>query len=242
MKNNLEKWNHYLELLNKKADVFMDEINPLIPSMFYKVNLNGSINTCTVTDRHYSFHGLYFNGNKPNKNDVVKITELFNSEIVFDIEKAYFNYSYVWMITAEGEERISKTAIKITDLFDNKMAFLSLLEAELKAKEILENNEEQRLFLETHQKDANYKYAENGYKFLGWQNGWKHSYFDENGIVTDDQSKRKTFGYLTADYPEYGKCRDEKHRRIEVRHNNRGSENTVSCPTCMIYWKYDCSD
>ena len=22
----------------------------------------------------------------------------------------------------------------------------------------------------------------------------------------------------------------------------RGSENTVSCPICKIFWKYDCSD
>lgn len=86
------------------------------------------------------------------------------------------------------------------------------------------------------------KLKEEGYKFLGWQNGWKSVYFDANGNVTTDDKTRKSFGYLTADYPEYGKCRDEKHKRDDVQHNPRGSENTVSCDICKIYWKYDCSD
>lgn len=242
MKTNLEKWNYYLGLLNKKADAFMDEINPIIPSVFYKVHLNGTLNICSVINRHYSFRGLYFNGSNPTKKDVSKIMEFLNSKIVFDSENAFFDYSYVFMISEDGQEKTAETAIKITDVFDNKMAFLSLSEAELKASEIVNKNEEERLFQETHKKDANYNYIENGYKFLGWQNGWNHRYFDENGNVTNDRDKAKSFGYLTEDYPEYGKCRDEKHRTIKVSHNNRGSENTVSCPTCKIYYKYDCSD
>ena len=93
--------------------------------------------------------------------------------------------------------------------------------------------------------DAELKKA--GYKFLGWQNGWKHVYFDENGkITTGDISKgekpKKTFGYTKEDYPEYGNCKKQKHKTDEVQHNSTGSENTVSCDICKIYWKYDCSD
>ena len=208
MKNNLEKWNYYLELLNEKASAFMDTINPLVPSIFYKVELNGKINDCTVLNRHYSF-GLYFNGKKPTNKDIEKIEAVFNSEIVFTPKMAYFDYSYVWGIY-EGKESISKTAIHVKDVFENRIAFLSFAEAEIKAKEIIEKNAEEKLFKETHKKDANYKYTENGYKFLGWQNGWKHVYFDADGNVTDDKTKQKTFGYLTADYPEYGKCREQK--------------------------------
>lgn len=83
---------------------------------------------------------------------------------------------------------------------------------------------------------------QSGYKFLGWQNGWKHVYFDEDGNETEDNSKKRTFGYRTADYPEYGKCRELKHAKDEIQHNPRGSENTVSCDECKIYYKYDCSD
>jgi hypothetical protein len=83
---------------------------------------------------------------------------------------------------------------------------------------------------------------EQGYKFLGWQNSWKHVHFDKDGKQTDDRSKAVSFGYLTKDYPEYGKCRELGHKYDEVQHNQRGSENTCSCDICKIYWKYDCSD
>lgn len=91
------------------------------------------------------------------------------------------------------------------------------------------------------------KLKSEGYKFLGWQNGWQHVYFDENGNqTTGDISKgekpKRTAGYLKEDYPEYGICREQKHKCDEVHHNRRGSENTVSCDICKIYWKYDCSD
>ena len=89
-------------------------------------------------------------------------------------------------------------------------------------------------------KDFDYKV--NGYKFLGWQNGWKHVHFDKDGNVTEDKDKRVSFGYRTEDYPEYGKCRDLKHKHTDIQYDRRGSENTVSCPICKIYWKYDCSD
>ena len=65
--------------------------------------------------------------------------------------------------------------------------------------------------------------------------------FDANKKSPKSMRMGKSFGYSSADQPIYGKCRDLKHRRIEVSHNRSGSENTVSCPVCKIYWKYDCS-
>lgn len=84
------------------------------------------------------------------------------------------------------------------------------------------------------------------YKFLGWQNGWKHVYFDEDGnITTGDTSKgekpKRTAGYLTEDYPEYGACRDAKHKTGRKSMNQYGSENIVWCDICKIYYKYDSS-
>lgn len=88
---------------------------------------------------------------------------------------------------------------------------------------------------------------EQGYKFLGWQNGWKHVYFDEDGkITTGDASKgekpKKYFGYTKEDHPEYATCYELKHKTDEVQHSIRGYENTVSCDICKIYYKYDSSD
>ena len=247
MKSNLEKWNYYKGLLDEKANVFMDTISLENPKIFYKVNPNGSVNECTVINRHYSFEPyLYFSGKKPTNKDVDTITALYNSEITFKPERAYFDYSYVWGIY-DGKEGVSKTAINVKDVFENKTAFLLKEDAEKAAEEIKLKNDEANLFKETHKKDAGYDYKANGYKFLGWQNGWKHVYFDEDGKITtgdlsNGEKPKKTFGYTKEDYPEYGNCIELKHRRIEVQHNSRGSENTVSCPVCKIYWKYDCSD
>ena len=84
------------------------------------------------------------------------------------------------------------------------------------------------------------------YQYLGYENGWQHVYFDENGQVTDDKTKRKTFGYLTKDFPEYGACRDAGHVKDgtvkQKQHNNRGSNCTYWCPEHKIFWKVDMSD
>ena len=236
---NLEKWNNHMNALNEKANAFMDTINTLIPEIFWKVNRNGSIEECFVLNRHYSFR-LHFNGKKPTNKDIEKIESVINSEIKFISDKAYFDYKYLWGVS-HGKESYASTAIKVTDLFANNIAFLTLVEAEEKSRIIIEANNEEKAFRKKHAKDANYNYQKNGYKFLGWQNGWKHVYFDEKGNVTTDASKKKSFGYLKEDYPEYGNCRELKHRTIEVSTRRSGSENIVSCPICKIYWKYDCS-
>ncbi len=87
--------------------------------------------------------------------------------------------------------------------------------------------------------DSKLKEAE--YKFLGWQNGWKSIMLDAEGnVTTDSKQYRQHGGYYNQD--EYTACMLSGHQKHEVYHNNRGSENTVSCDQCRIYWKYDCSD
>ena len=61
------------------------------------------------------------------------------------------------------------------------------------------------------------KLKEAGYKFLGWQNGWKRVFFDEDGKqTTGNTSKgekpRVSFGYTKEDYPEYAYCREQNTR------------------------------
>ena len=74
-------------------------------------------------------------------------------------------------------------------------------------------NENIKIFKEKHRKDSSFDYNANGYKYLEWQNGW------------------------TEKPKEYLNCREQNHQLIDVSHNNRGTENTVSCPECLIYWK-----
>lgn len=80
------------------------------------------------------------------------------------------------------------------------------------------------------------------YKFLGWQNAWATN---PNG---KDERGFPVFGGY-KDEPEYQACLSKGHndrRNAEhwghIQHNPRGSENTVWCDACRIYWKYDCSD
>lgn len=77
-----------------------------------------------------------------------------------------------------------------------------------------------------------------GYKFLGWQNGWKTKPYKNPAEVKAGESIFN--GY--ENQPEHSFCRKQGHKVDEVQHTRTGSENTVSCDECKIYWKYDCSD
>lgn len=84
--------------------------------------------------------------------------------------------------------------------------------------------------MKTDPKLINQALKDEKYVFLGWQNGWQ-------GTVNNGKHE-----YTKEMYPQYRKCIDAGHQRDHISHNQRGSENTVSCDICRIYWKYDCSD
>lgn len=244
MKTNLEKWDYYLALIKRKENKFINSVVPQKPEILYEIALIGKIKTQTVTGIDYSHRingGHFFpifHTKKPTRKDVERIKEYSDANIELKKELILFNYSEDW-----GDGCTSSSCHFFLDPKRNKNITEDLSEAYRISGVLIKKRKEDIEFKELYKKDAKYNYAENGYKFLGWQNGWKHVHFDEDGNLCSKTNKpRKSFGYLTSDYPEYGKCRDLKHKRIEVSHNQRGSENTVSCPMCKIYWKYDCSD
>ncbi len=57
-----------------------------------------------------------------------------------------------------------------------------------------------------------------GYKCLGWANGW-------NSLPL-----------------ELKKCIHLEHNRTRVEHNRRGSDTTIYCGECKIYYSVDSSD
>jgi len=214
MKTNLEKWNHYKTLIDHRASEYMDTISAVIPKNFYMINVfQNKVYECEVLKRIYSIQGLWYNGKKPTKKDIIKIAEIYEQKIDFTPDKAFFEYKYHW-----GDGGTARTAIKINTLLSSNGAWLNKEDAEMAL--IIERKlyEENKAFDEQHKKDPSYDYPSNGYKFLGWLNSG----------ITDKEA--------------YQKCFDLKHRRIGVSHNRRGSENTISCPICKIYYKYDCSD
>ena len=245
MKTNIEKWNYYLSIINDKTQRFIDsqKEGKVIPDKYYIVYPVGKISERTITGTEYSHykHGgtTYFSGRNPTNKDVLAIEEYANSDIPFSADNIWFKYSEVW----DESGRTSSSSVRFNDVINEVGLFYSFPEAVIASEEILAQNKIEAEFREQHKKDGGYKYGENGYKFLGWQNGWKHEYFDEDGNLSSETGKpHKSFGYTKENYPEYRHCIDSKHRRIDISHNNRGSENTVSCPICKVYWKYDCSD
>lgn len=246
MKTNLEKWNYYLSIINRKTDEFINsqKEGKTIPIVYYVIYPSGKIAERTIIGMEYSHYNhngkTYFSGKKPTKKDIEEIAEYSMKDIPFSIDYIYFKYSEIW----DKERNYSSTSsVKFNDVINKTNLFYNSSDAEIISIKILEENRIEREFKEQHKKDKEYDYPAHGYKFLGWQNGWKHVYYDEDGKLCSETGKPKnTFGYKKEEYPEYGNCIGLNHKRIEVQHNQRGSENTVSCPICKIYWKYDCSD
>ena len=246
MRTNLEKWNHYLSIINDKLTDFMNsqKANNNIPEYYYVVRLNGEIAERKIIDMVYSErnhnNNTRFTGKKPTKKDVASIMEYSMTDIPFSTNNIYLKYSEVW---DKENNRTSRSSDRFDKVMNNVNIFHTEDEAIQYSKKIIENNRIEREYRELHKKDSTYNYSANGYRFLGWQNGWTNTYYDEDGNLCEETGKpRKSFGYSKENYPEYNKCIDLKHLKIEVSHNRRGSENTVSCPICKIYWKYDSSD
>lgn len=206
MRTNLEKWNHYKALIDEKLNQFVTENFPEIPKVFYKVERSGIVSTCESGGLSCNYPHYF--GKSPKRGDIDKIADFYqNWDSRFNKTKIYLDFK-----SNDGWS----SAICITNL---QHTYVSIEQATEKANEVIRIREEERTFQETHAKDKNYNYIANGYKFLGWQNGWKRE--EKN--------------------PEYDNCREQKHRLIDVSHTPSGSEHVVSCPVCKIYYKYDCS-
>ena len=243
MKTNLEKWNYYLGIINTKTNEFINSQieGKTIPTIYYVVTPFGNIVERAIVNIEYYHNGkTYFNGKKPTNKNVDEISEYSSKHIHYSCDNIYLKYSEIWDI---GNNLKSISTVKFNDIINEIGLYYSISDAEIASKKILDKNRIDKEFNDQHKKDSKYNYVANGYKFLGWQNGWKYDYYDEDGNLCSETGKQqKSYSYSKENYPEYRKCLDSKHRRINVSHNSRGSENTVSCPICMIYWKYDCSD
>lgn len=239
-----EKWDDLLTVAKRRADAFIKAVYPNPAPTFWVIEGPwGMLNECTPKELYYQWpFRTYLTGKKPTKKDIEHLTAALEKPHEMNADNISVAYSWNW----DGKRQAS-SALKASDVFGgnkdgHRSVFLDKAEAEQEFKKRQAQKKADQEFDETHKKDKSYDYVGNGYKFLGWQNGWKHVHFDSEGNVTDDPKKAVTFGYLKEDYPEYGACREQKHRTIDVSHNQWGSEHTVSCPVCKLYWKYDSSD
>lgn len=239
-RKNIDVWNGYMRLIKERESVFINDIvGEKPPEIIYQVYGQGKLDVCYVTDIKYSVYksGLFYTTKIPTSVDLSKIIKYHEDDPLMHKENIAFEYYSIW-----GDNHKASSTHFLYAENNYYLLTISKEEAEIASVERKAVYEELEAWRKLHAKDASFNYLMNGYKFLGWQNSWKHVYFDENGNQTTDPEKKRSFGYTKEDYPEYGNCIELKHRRIEVSHNNRGSEHTVSCPECKIYWKYDSSD
>lgn len=241
MKNNLEKWNYYLDVVTNKTNNFIESQlkGKYIPSSYFVVFSTGKIVERFITETNYSHYKhngkLYYSGKKPSKIDVESIKEYSEKDIPFNQDFIYFSYYEYY---GNDNSKIT-SSVRLIDIINKNNLYYTIEEAEKQANKIKEDLS----FIENNKKDPSYNYNANGYKFLGWQNGWKLQEYDEDGNLCSISGKpNKQSRYDKELYPEYYNCINSKHLLIHVSHNSRGSENTVSCPICKIYWKYDSSD
>lgn len=216
MRSNIEKYNFYKQILTDKAEVFMDKHylkDHDIVDMFYLIKNDGTIQECQTLYRFYKFQESTLL--KPTRQDVLDIKLLSETYYDFDVNRIGIRYKFI----NDGKSYMATSTILIDELYggSNENICFSKSNAEIISEKKINDLNKSKLFYKEHQKDKNYNYDSNGYKFLGWSNGWNE------------------------DQIEYLQCKELKHILISVSHDNHGSENTVSCPECKIYWKYDCS-
>jgi hypothetical protein len=228
-----ETWNKTLAAFDNKLNKFVNENAPIKVEKFYSANAT-RVQENFVT--HYSHTCFYIDRDaRPTKKRLIELKEkIENFKLSTDSIYCYYYYLY----ESNGVKAKASTAIKYNDL----MLIYQMTEEEV--TQVFEQEDAKRKsakqFQETHAKDKYYNYSENGYKFLGWQNSWKYDWVDVDGNITLDPLKRK-YSRPCNTYTDFWDCRNLNHQTIEVRHDASGSENTVSCPLCKVYWKYDCS-
>jgi len=240
MKNNTEKWNFYKSIIDIQTQTYINVITNDIklPFTYYVVYDNGDVVERILNKWDYAHHKqggiLRLNKKIPSNKEVKSIKEyseamIFNSEFIFGwcTEKKFNKYPS----TISYHNFINKV-----DLYYDKNEADGIANLKLKKKQ------DRKDFIDKY-RAINYNYSVDGYRFLGWQNGWKNEALDEDGMLCLETGKKPHRSEYSRElYPEYHHCISLKHDLIDVSHNSRGTENTVCCPICKIYWKYDCSD
>lgn len=138
MKTNLEKYNHYLNLIKERQQKFVSENISGIPEFLYSCNPNGTISIKTVTEPYY-YNPKAFPKSKPTKVDVSIIKDYFEANEPLLISRIQLPYWETWCNSK------SSSAVYLTE-YETK--FLSKEQAELKSIEIKEKIATENILLE----------------------------------------------------------------------------------------------
>ena len=121
MRTNLEKWNHYREIIRVKDQKFVEANITIKPKILYDVyQRSGEIKELKVTEIRYSRY-VHYNGKKPTKIEVTEIKELSESDLIHDIKNIHIG------LESNSDKYKSTSATKYVEM--NKH-YLSLEDAE----------------------------------------------------------------------------------------------------------------
>lgn len=137
MKNNLEKYNHYLNIIKERQSKFVTDNVSDIPEFLYAVNPNGGIVT-KITEKPYYYDTKAFGKDKPTKIDVASIKEYSESEQELSFSQIYIPYHE---ISSMGK---SSSAVKYTEYGK----FMNKEQAELKSIEVKDKIEAENILLQ----------------------------------------------------------------------------------------------
>lgn len=159
MKNNLEKWNYYLSLLNDKTDEYINTyIINTIPNIIYCVDYDGNIIEKTINKYIYHHSGIdKYIGKKPSKKEINLLIQYIEM-IEYDINNVYVYFND------------NKGVIKYNNINNNSSYYSNIDDVKIESDRILQNNKDRIDFYNKHSKDVHYNYDANNYKFLGWLN------------------------------------------------------------------------
>lgn len=128
MRTNLEKWNHYMGLINAKEQEFINSNIKDVPTCIYEVYASGKLRTLNVTGIRY--RNELYGGTNPSREDVAKIKGYFENMPDMTIDKVSVN----WECTDQGYK--SSSAVIFLDM--KEKYFVSKDDANKKASELIE--------------------------------------------------------------------------------------------------------
>lgn len=128
MRNNLEKWNYYMSLINTKEQEFINSNINDIPTCIYEVYQSGKIRTLNVTGVRY--RNELYGGTKPSREDVANIKNYYENMPDLTIEKVSINLECI----DQGYK--SSSAVRYLEM--KEKYFTSKEDADKKAFELTE--------------------------------------------------------------------------------------------------------
>lgn len=148
MRKNIDKWNHYLGILENEANEFIDNLGRDIPGTIYKVDHTGEITECIVRKLRYRFSehdiDVYFRGERPTREKVKAIKEASERDIDYRWENIAIHYKYEWGEGRTASSMIGYGKLLRSDKFfiekDNAIQESERIKAEKKKEEELLNN------------------------------------------------------------------------------------------------------